>query len=486
MNKPIRRVSFIVAVLFCTLLFSTTWIQFVTAKSLDARPDNRRTLLESYSRERGAILVAGSPIAKSVPSKDELKFLRTYPKAKLYSQVTGYYSFTYGAGGGLEGAADSLLSGQSDKLFYGRVIDMVTGKAPSGASLELTINPKAQEAADKALGDQRGAVVALDPRTGAILAMVSHPQYDPSTLASHNLKSVRAAWKSLNAADSGNPMVNRAIGGDLYPPGSTFKLVTAAAALSSGKFTEESQIPGPATLPLPQSSTDLPNDDRKPCGPGNKTTLTHALEISCNTAFGSLGLALGGEALRSQAAKFGFGDALRIPMRVTPSKVPAQMNKPSAAQAAIGQYDVRVTPMQMAMVSAAIANKGTVMSPYLVKDTRNSSLDVIDHTQPEQLSQAISPDIAAALTRMMVAVVQSGTGTPAQISGIQVAGKTGTAQHLKGANPHAWFTAFAPANNPQIAVAVVVEDGGNAGSEAFGGTVAAPIARQVIEAVLKP
>ncbi len=485
MNKPIRRVSFIVAVLFCTLLISTTWIQFVTAKSLDARPDNRRTLLESYSRERGAILVDGSPIAKSVPTKDELKFVRTYPKARLYSQVTGYYSFIYGAGGGLEGAADSLLSGQSDKLFYRRVMDLVTGKAPSGASLELTINPKAQEAADRALGDQRGAVVALDPRTGAILAMVSHPQYDPSTLASHNIKSVRAAWKSLNA-DPGNPMVNRAIGGDLYPPGSTFKLVTAAAALSSGKFTEESQIPGPATLPLPQSTIDLPNDDRKSCGPGDKTTLTHALEISCNTAFGSLGLTLGGEALRSQAAKFGFGDTLRVPMWVTPSKVPAQMNKPSAAQAAIGQYDVRVTPMQMAMVSAAIANKGTVMSPYLVKDSRNSSLDVIDHTQPEQLSQAISPDIAAALTRMMVTVVQSGTGTPAQIQGIQVAGKTGTAQHLKGANPHAWFTAFAPANNPQIAVAVVVEDGGNAGSEAFGGTVAAPIARQVIEAVLKP
>jgi len=483
-NKPIRRLSFIVALLFCALLVSTTWIQFVTTSSINSLPGNRRTLLASYSRERGDILVNGTPIAKSVPTKDELKYVRTYPSATLYSQVTGYYSFTYGAGGGLEGADDSLLSGQSDKLFYRRVLDMLTGKPRSGASLELTINPKAQAAADAALGNQRGAVVALDPRTGAILAMVSHPQYDPTTLAGHNLNSVEKAWTALNA-DPGRPAVNRAIAGDLYPPGSTFKLITAAAALSSGKFTEQSQIPGPAALALPQSTINLPTDDGQPCGPGGKTTLTHALEISCNTAFGWLGLNLGGDALRAQAAKFGFGDSLRVPMRVTPSTVPP-LNAPQSAQAAIGQYDVRVTPLQMAMVSAAIANKGTVMTPYLVKDTRNSSLDIIDQSQPQQLSQAISPAVAAALTRMMVTVVQSGTGTPAQISGIQVAGKTGTAQNVKGGNPHAWFTAFAPASDPRIAVAVVVENGGNAGSEAYGGKVAAPIARAVIEAVLNP
>src|SRR5665811_1220531 len=232
----IRDSSFIVALLFGALLISTTLIQFVQAKSLDNRPGNRRTLLESYSRERGAILVGGSPVAKSVPTKDDLKYVRTYPSGRLYSQVTGYYSFTYGAGGGLEGAEDPLLSGQSDQLFYRRVVDMVTGKVPSGASLELTINAKAQQAADKALGNQRGAVVALDPGTGAILAMVSHPQYDPTTLSSHNLGAVATAWKALNA-DPNRPAVNRAIGGNLYPPGSTFKLITAASALSSGKFT---------------------------------------------------------------------------------------------------------------------------------------------------------------------------------------------------------------------------------------------------------
>jgi peptidoglycan glycosyltransferase len=483
-NKPIRRLSYVVAALFCALLLATTWIQFVTAKSLDARPGNTRTLLNNYSRERGAILVAGSPIAKSVPTKDVYKFVRTYPSPRLYSQVTGYYSYIYGAGGGLEGAEDSLLSGRSDKLFYRRVIDMLTGKPQTGASVELTINPRAQEAADKALGDQRGAVVALDPKTGAILAMVSHPQYDPSSLASHNLDSVEKAWKKLRA-DGTTPDINRAIAGNLYPPGSTFKLVTAAAALSSGKYTEQSQIPGPATLNLPLSSATLPNDDHLPCGPGDQTSLTHALEISCNTAFGSLGMDLGGDALRAQAAKFGFGDSLRIPMRVEASTVPP-LNQPQTAQAAIGQFEVRVTPLQMAMVSAAIANKGTLMKPYLVKDTRNSDLDVIDENSPEKLSEAVSPEVAAALTRMMLTVVQSGTGTPAQIPGVAVAGKTGTAENTKGGAPHAWFTAFAPASDPKIAVAVVVESGGNLGSEAFGGTVAAPIARKVIEAVMKP
>jgi penicillin-binding protein A len=484
MNAPIRRLSFVVALLFCALLISSTWIQFVSAKELDNRPGNRRSLLESYSRERGAILVGGSPVAVSVPSKDELKYVRTYPSGKLYSQVTGYYSFTYGAGGGLEGTEDALLSGQSDKLFYRRMVDMLTGKVPSGASLELTINPKAQQAADKALGNQRGAVVALDPSTGAILAMVSHPQYDPTTLSSHNFAAVAQSWKSLNA-DPQKPSLNRAIS-ELYPPGSTFKLVTAAAALSSGKFTEESQIPGPASLDLPLTNVDLPTDDHRPCGPGNKTSLTHALEISCNSAFGWLGMDLGADKLRQQAAKFGFGDALRVPMRVEPSSFPAKLDAPGTAQSAIGQRDVRVTPLQMAMVSAAIANKGTVMRPYLVKGSQNSDLDVIDKTEPGELSQAITPDVAAALNRMMVTVVKSGTGTRAQIPGITVAGKTGTAQTNPGKPPHAWFTAFAPADNPKIAVAVIVENGGKLGNEAFGGTLAAPIARQVIEAVLNP
>jgi penicillin-binding protein A len=482
-NAPIRRLSGVIALLFCALLVSSTAIQFFQAKSLQDRPGNRRTLLADYARERGQILVGGTPVAKSVPTKDELKWLRTYPQGELYSHVTGYYSFTYGAGGGLEGADNDLLSGSSDELFYRRVTDILTGKEQTGASLELTINPAAQKAAEQALGDQRGAVVALDPSNGEILALVSHPAYDPSVLSSHDTTKVQAAWERLNG-DKSRPMVDRAIGGDLYPPGSTFKVVTAAAALESGKFTEESQIPGPATLDLPQTTVNLPNDDHQPCGPGNKTSLKHALVVSCNTAFGWLGMELGADALRSQAAKFGFGDKLEIPMSVTPSKVPEELNKPQTAQSAIGQYDVRVTPLQMAMVSAAVANNGVVMQPHLVRRVLSSDLEVIDQPDPVQLSQAISPDSAAALTRMMEGVVTSGTGTAAQIPGVDVAGKTGTAQHGKGLAPHAWFISFAPAQGAKVAVAVVVEDGGKLGNEAFGGKVAAPIAKSVMQAVL--
>jgi penicillin-binding protein A len=483
MNAPVRRLSLVVSLLFALLLASLTWVQFVNARTLQDKPGNRRTLLATFSRDRGAILVGSTPIARSVPSHDDYVYQRTYPQAKLYSHITGYYSFLYGAGGGIEGSEDSYLSGRSDALFYRRVVDLVSGKRPAGASVELTINPAAQRAADQALGNQRGAVVALDPRTGAILAMVSHPAYDPGLLATHDLSSSTAAWKSLNDNEN-RPLDNRAIAGRLYPPGSVFKLVTAAAALDSGRFNENSSIPGPAALDLPQTSVDLHNDFPSACGPGGKISLTDALKISCNTAFGWLGLQLGADALRAQAAKFGFGQALGVPMPVTPSVVPAQLDPPQTAQSAIGQYDVRVTPLQVAMVAAAVANRGQVMQPYLVQSVRAPDLSIVSQAQPKTLGQAMTGEAAAELTRMMQAVVTSGTGTAAQISGLSVAGKTGTAQQGPGKPPHAWFTAFAPADNPKVAVAVVVEDGGKAGNEAYGGKVAAPIAKQVIQAVL--
>ncbi len=485
MKAPVRRISVLVAILFAALLISSTLIQFVQAPSISARADNRRTLLDNYSRERGSIIVGDQPVARSLPSPDEqITFLRTYPQGPLYAAVTGYFSYTYGAGGGLEGSEGELLSGSADELFYRRVTDLLTGRQQAGASVRLTINAKAQEAADKALGNQRGAVVALDPKTGAILAMVSHPQYDPNQLSQHDQAAVIKAWTTINA-DPTRPMVNRAISGNLYPPGSVFKIVTASAALEGKVVDEQSQIPAPPVMDLPQTNVGLPNYDRKPCGPNGATTLQHALEISCNTAFGYLGVQLGADALRSQAAKFGFGQTLRIPTRVEPSTVPAQLSPPQAAQSAIGQYDVRVTPLQVAMVSAAIANHGVVMRPYLVRDVLGSNLESLETHQAVQLSVAVSDATASTLTRMLVSVVDNGTGRPAKIDGIAVAGKTGTAQQGNGQAPHAWFTSFAPANDPKVAVAVVVEDGGNAGSEAAGGLLGGPVAKAVMEAVLK-
>ena len=344
MNGPLRRVSTVVALLFAALFISTTLIQVIFAPSINARPDNRRTLLDNYSRQRGAILVGDQPVAVSQPTpNEEIKYLRSYPQPLPYSHVTGYFSYTYGAGGGLEGAADDLLSGSSSQFFYTRVTDLLTGKQPVGATVQTTINPKAQDAADKALGNQRGAVVALDPKTGAILAMISHPQYDPNRLSAHDQASVVKAWNELNA-DPTQPLVNRAIAGNLYPPGSVFKIVTAAAALENGKVDTTTQIPAPGVMELPQTTAGLPNYDRQPCGPNNQTTLQHALEISCNTAMGYLGMQVGAQALADQAAKFGFGTTMRIPTRVEPSRFPTGINQAQTAQSAIGQYDVRVTP----------------------------------------------------------------------------------------------------------------------------------------------
>lgn len=488
MNAPIRRLAIIVSLLFASLLASTTYVMFVDAGSLNARADNRRTVLSSYSRERGQLLISGgsTSVAKSEASNDDLKWVRTYPQGELYSHVTGYYSFTYGAGGGLEGTEDALLSGSSDKLFYSRIADLFKGANPGGASLELTINPAAQKAADEALGNQRGAVVALDPRTGEVLAMVSHPTYDPNTLASHRFSTVSASWKEL-VADDTNPMLNRSIA-QLYPPGSVFKIVTTAAALESGKYTTQTQIPDPASLALPQSTTKLPNWQGGRCAPADAITLATALETSCNVVFGKVGIDLGGDALRAQADKFGFGQTVRVPMSAAQSQVPAGMDGAQAAMSAIGQYDVRVTPLQVAMVSAAIANGGVVMQPHLVKSVVASDLSVLDTTPPTELGRAVSADNASTIATMMQGVVDNGTGSNAKISGVEVAGKTGTAQQGNGKPAHAWFTSFAPVkadgNQPQVAVAVVVEDGGAAGQEAGGNKTAAPIARAVMKAVL--
>ncbi len=483
MNAPLRRLAIVVALLFASLLTSTTYVQFVSASSLDARPGNVRTFYKEFGRPRGAILVGGQPIAESVPVKDSYGYLRRYPGGAEYAPVTGYFSVVYGTSG-LESALGQTLAGTSDDLFYHRLNDLITGQQTQGPSVQLTINPKAQQAAWKALGNQRGAVVALDPSTGAILALVSKPSYDPNQLAVHDSTQVTKEWKHL-LADPDRPLDNRAIAGNTYFPGSVFKIVTSAAALSTGQYTPDTQVPGPATLPLPQSNRPLPNDFPGPCGPGGTITLLRALQISCNTAFGALGMTLGEQTVQQQAQAFGFGKPLTIPLRVSQSVFPANLSQAQLAQSAIGQFSVKMTPLQIAMVSAAVANKGTLMKPYLVDKTVGPNLEVLSRTQPEKLGDPITPDVAAELTTMMEAVVQNGTGTRVQISGVKVAGKTGTAQQgVKGQPPNALFTAFAPADDPKVAVAVVVEDGGTLNERATGGQVAAPIAKKVIQAVL--
>ena len=481
MNTPLRRISIVVIAMFLALMGAATWVQYVQAAQLNADPRNVRTLYREYDNFRGSIVVAGEPIATSTPVDDPFGFQRTYADGPLYAHATGYYSIVFGRTG-LERAANDVLTGTADSLFLSRVQDLVTGRQPQGSSVELTLDPAVQRAAAAALGGQRGAAVALDPATGAILAMVSSPSFDPNALAAHSTGPVNEAYRALDD-DPASPLVNRAIGGDTYPPGSTFKLVDAAAALESG-LTPESPLPAPDVLPLPASSAEIRNFGGASCGGGGAVSLAEALRISCNTAFAQLGLDLGPDALREQAERFGFGSGLEIPLRVTPSQFPEDPDRPQTALSAIGQFDVRATPLQMALVSAAIANGGEQMAPYLVQTVRSPDLEVVEEASPDVLRTPVSESTANALRDMMVQVVETGTGTAARIPGVLVAGKTGTAQTTDDAAPHAWFTAFAPADAPRVAVAVIVENGGNLGNEATGGRVAAPIARAVIEAVL--
>ena len=484
MNTPLRRLAAVTVLMFVVLMGGATWVQFLQAPALNNDSRNVRTLYREYDNPRGPIVIGGEAVASSAPVDDSFGYLRSYTSGRLYAPVTGYYSVIYGRSG-IEQEMNTELNGSADSLFYSRLQDLVTGSQPQGAGVELTIDPAVQRAAWDALGDQRGAVVALDPSTGAILAMVSKPSYNPDVLASHDTAAVLEAWAEL-IDDPDEPLVNRAIAGDLYPPGSTFKLVTAAAALESG-LDPDTPVSAPDELDLPNSTAVLTNYGGGSCSSTGATTLLDALRISCNTAFGQLGLTLGDDALRAQAEAFGFDESSTIPLRVTASRFPADgaIDAPQTALAAIGQYDVRVTPLQVAGIAATIANDGIRMAPYLVSAVRNSDLTVVQTTEPQSLGRAISASTAADLTEMMIAVVQSGTATAAQVSGVQVAGKTGTAQTTADAAPHAWFTAFAPADDPAVAVAVVVENGGDLGNEATGGAVAAPIARAVIEAALR-
>ncbi|HWS58739.1 MAG TPA: penicillin-binding transpeptidase domain-containing protein [Actinotalea sp.] len=484
MNTPLRRLATVVIAMFLALMGAATWVQFVQASTLNNDNRNVRTLYREYGNARGPIVVAGDSVAFSTPVDDPFGYQREYAVGPLFAPVTGYYSIVFGRTG-LEDAMNTELNGSADSLFYSRLQDLVTGRQPQGAIVEVTIDPVVQQAAWDALGDQRGAVIAMDPTTGAILAMVSSPSFDPNLLASHDTAAVNAAWTALND-DPDDPMVNRAIAGDTYPPGSTFKLVTAAAALEAG-YTPATEIPAPDVLDLPQSSATLGNFGGSSCSPTGTMTLADALRVSCNTAFGLLGMELGDDALRDQSTAFGFDTPLDVPLTVTESHFPdeGEIDVPQTALAAIGQYDVRATPLQMAMVSAAIANGGERMAPYLVSTVRTADLTVVSQTEVASLGRAVSATTAAYLRDMMIGVVQSGSGTAAQISGVTVAGKTGTAQTTDDAAPHAWFTGFAPAEAPRVAVAVIVENGGSAGGEATGGRVAAPIARAVIEAALR-
>jgi penicillin-binding protein A len=486
MDRQIRRLSLALLALFLLLLGQVNYLQVFAADRLANNPTNNRLLLQEYDVNRGAILARDEQtvLAFSRATPGRLKYRRVYPGRSLYGQVTGYYSVVFGRTG-LEDRYNDFLSGRASQLLPQNLVDEILGRDKRGATIVTTIDPTLQRVAARALGGLPGGVVALDPRSGEVLAMVANPSFDPGPLASHDLDAVRQAYKQLNS-DPSKPLLSRA-SQELFPPGSTFKLVTAAAALENG-MTPDSTFPNPPELDLPQTTNTLQNFGGEHClGGAPQLTLAQALQVSCNVVFGEIGLALGPNKLVAQAKRFGFDGEVPFDEPLAEGSIPEagdfKDNLPLVAFSAIGQASVGANPMQMALIAQAIANGGIELRPRLVREIRDPSGQVIQSFGPDQFGRPISSRTAAELTSMMVSVVDSGTGTAAQIPGVQVAGKTGTAQH-PGGNPHAWFVSFAPAAHPRIVVAVVVLDGGSLGSEATGGHVAAPIAKAVIEAAL--
>lgn len=482
MNKELRRISIATLAMFLALFVSTSVIQVFAVDDLRADPRNVRTLYDSYSAERGPILLNGVPIAESVAVDSPFEFLRVYPEPALYAPITGYFTLNQG-NTGIEGAYNDFLTGTANEQFLDQLGALVTGQRPRGAAVQLTIDPVVQQAAYDAMGGLKGAVVAIEPSTGRILALVSTPGFDPNRLAAHDAQGVLEAYDEL-LFDPNDPLINRAISGDLYFPGSTFKVLVAAAAIDSGQFTPEDTFPNPARLPLPLSTDVITNADSGTCGAGATVTIATALRLSCNVPFAELGLALGEDTLARYTEAFGFGTAWEIPMTATPSSFPTGLDDAQLMISSFGQFDVRVTPLQMALVSAAIANGGNLMQPTLLDRIIAPDLSIVQQSEPTLASQPITRITAETMTRLMVDAVTNGVASNARIEGVAVAGKTGTAENGDGAPYTLWFTGFAPADNPQVAVAVVIEDGGGLGQAGTSSGIAAPIGKRVLEAVL--
>ncbi|MGW0547209.1 penicillin-binding transpeptidase domain-containing protein [Streptomyces altiplanensis] len=483
MIRYIRRAAGLCLLLLVALLLNAARVQVFQAESLSDNPANRRQTIVRYSQPRGDIVVDGGPVTGSRDSGEQLRYERTYLHGPLYAPVTGYASQTYGTTL-IENAADDVLSGTDPMLAPVPLWNEVTRSRQPGGDAVTTIKGAVQRAAYDGLAGRKGAVAAIEPTTGKILGLVSSPSYDPERLSGTG-KAVTDAWARLTGAAS-QPMLNRAIR-QTYPPGSAFKIVTAAAALESGVVED---IDAPTRTPepyfLPNTTTRLPNEARG-C---RNASLEYAIRVSCNTVMADLGVRVGLAGMLDTVNRFGFNDdGLRIPSGVSRSNFDTSMSDDQLALSSIGQYDTTATPLQMAMVAAAVANDGDLMYPYLVDSTTRADGDVVSRTRQKSLHQAVNPATALRLRHMMVDVVEKGTGTNAAIPGVTVGGKTGTAQHGvdNTGMPYAWFISWAQEegeSRPAVAVAVVVEDASADRADISGGGSAAPIARAVMRAAM--
>ncbi|MFF1308129.1 peptidoglycan D,D-transpeptidase FtsI family protein [Streptomyces sp. NPDC058307] len=483
MSRYIRHAACFCVLLLMALLVNATRVQVFQARAHDANPANRRENIARYGRERGDILVGGRPVTGSRDTREQLRYERTYANGPLYAPVTGFASQEYGTTL-LEHTEDAILSGSDPLLTPFPLWNDFTRRLNPGGNVVTTLDEAAQKAAFRGLGGRKGAVAALDPATGRILALVSSPSYDPGVLSGNDPR-VGRSWTWLNS-NPDKPMLNRAVR-QTYPPGSTFKVVTAAAALDAGVITDVDAPTGsPAPYTLPGTTTSLSNESDG-C---EDLSLREAFRWSCNTVFAKLGVDVGVGDMTATAHAFGFNDdSLRIPFSVVRSTFDPTVDRAQLALSSIGQYNTRATPLQMAMVSAAVANGGQIRTPYLVERTTTAGGSIVDTAGPRPVRQAMYPATAAVLKELMTQVVTEGTGTNAAIPGAIVGGKTGTAQHGIGnaGVPYAWFVAWAQGERdmePKVAVAVVVEDASADRGDITGGGMAAPIARAVMKAVL--
>ncbi|MER7953225.1 penicillin-binding transpeptidase domain-containing protein [Streptomyces sp. NPDC096030] len=482
MNKTIRRASAFSLLLVLALLGRATWVQAYEGKALANDKQNRRQVMAQYAQPLGNIVVAGSPVTGSKRTEGgDLAYKRDYTDGELYAAVTGYSSQAYGATQ-LEGIYSDVLDGTDTRLK--NPLDALTGKQQEPGDVLTTIDPTVQKAAYQALGDNKGAAVAIDPKTGRILGMVSTPSYDPSAIAG---LTDGATWKELTG-DEDKPLVNRALRQPL-PPGSTFKLVVAAAALEEGLYgSVDTATESPNPYRLPGTTRDLENEN--PSAPCENATIRTALQYSCNNVFAKIAVDLGQDKVKAMAEKFGFNNEEQdVPVRAYASVYPSGMDKAQTALTGIGQFDVTATPLQIAMVSAAIANDGLMAAPHMVSKVVDSDGDTLDSFEDGDTRRVVSSSTAEQLRSAMVTVVDKGTGSNAAIAGAEVGGKTGTAQHGENNSrtPYAWFTSYAKDadTGKEVAVAVLIEDSGSARSEVSGNRLAAPVAQKMMKAALK-
>jgi penicillin-binding protein A len=477
-NRQISRIAIVVFVLFGALFINLNVITLVIADDLANHPANRRLILREYGIERGLIVAGEEAIARSVETDGQYRYQRLYPEGPLYGHLTGYYSIVLQRSG-LEAAMNDDLTGRSTEVVAQNLGELLGGSERPGNTVRLSVDPRVQAAARDALDGRIGAVIAIDPSTSAVLAAYSNPTFDPNPLSSLVPREINEAWASLQE-EPDQPLLDRTIA-ETYPPGSTFKLITAAAALERG-LQPETAFPDEGTFDVPQTSADIGNFGGGLCADGGQISLEDAMRVSCNTVFARLGVDLGADTLVDQAERFGFNARPPYELTPAPSIIPRDLDVPSTAQSAIGQRDVRATPLQMALVAGSIANGGQLLRPHVVdgvEDPDGEALrgaDLGRWTDPPGDGVPVSPRTAAQLRDMMILAVQNGTGSRAAIDGVTVGGKTGTAQ--TGEDPIAWFVGFA---EEQVAIAVVVVD---AGPDATGGAVAAPIARRVMAAAL--